>query len=143
MSLNYMTTKEFLKTIEGIGLKADVRAETIDIFLDGHQCATVNRHKLFSFEVKTEELGSWAATRLANTVLCYANTPVSKRTPKVCKLKVYDTGLYLNSISEHEMTVTTNKKAAKTYNDTEVYDAKVLADKQGTALVVEMADATN
>ena len=143
MLYEYMTTKEFLKTIEGIGLKADVRAETIDIFLDGHQCATVNRHKLLSFEVKTEELGSWAATRLANTVLCYANTPVSNRTPKACKLKVYDTGLYLNSISEHEMTVTMNKKAAKTYNDTEVYDAKVLADKQGTALAVEMVDATN
>lgn len=29
------------------------------------------------------------------------------------------------------MTVTMNKKAAKTYNDTEVHDAKVLADKQG------------
>jgi hypothetical protein len=143
MLYEYMTTKEFLKTIEGIGLKADVRAETIDIFLDGHQCATVNRHKLLSFEVKTEELGSWAATRLANTVLCYANTPVSKRAPKVCKLKVYNTGLYLNSISKHEMTVTMNKKAAKTYDGTEVYNAKVLAEKQGTALVVEMANAAN
>ena len=49
----------------------------------------------------------------------------------------------LSKYSEHEMTVTMNKKAAKTYNDTEVYDAKVLADKQGTALVVEMADAAN
>ena len=143
MSLNHMTTKEFLKAIKGIGLKADIRAETIDIYLDGHQCATVDRHKLLSFEVNTEGLGSWATTRLINTILCYANTPVSGRAPKACKLKVYDTGLYLNSISEHEMTVTMNKKAAKTYNDTEVYDAKVLADKQGTALVVEMEDAAN
>jgi hypothetical protein len=143
MSLNNMTTKEFLKAIKGIGLKTDIRAETIDIYLDEHQCATVYRHKLLSFEVNTEELGSWTTTRLINAILCYTNTPVSERAPKACKLKVYDTGLYLNSISEHEMTVTMNKKAAKTYNDTEVYDAKVLADKQGTALIVEMADATN
>lgn len=143
MSLNHMTTKEFLEAIKGIGLKADIRAEAIDIFLDGHQCATVDIHKLLSFKINTEELGSWTTTRLTNTILCYTNTPVSERAPKACKLKVYDTGLYLNSISEHEMTVTMNKKAAKTYNDTEVYDAKVLADKQGTALVVEMVDATN
>ena len=143
MSLNHMTTKEFLKAIKGIGLKADTRAETIDIYLDGHQCATVDRHKLLSFEVNTESMGSWTTTRLINTIMCYTNTPIGERAPKACKLKVYDTGLYLNSISEHEMTVTMNKKAAKIYNDTEVYDAKVLADKQGTALVVEMADATN
>lgn len=143
MSLNHMTTKEFLKAIKGIGLKADMRAETIDIYLDGHQCATVDRHKLLSFEVNTEKMGSWITTRLINTILCYTGTPINERTPKACKLKVYDTGFYLNSISEHEMTVTMDKKAAKTYNDTEVYDAKVLADKQGTALVVEMADAAN
>lgn len=140
MSLNYMTTKEFLKIVEGIGLKTAVRAATIDIYLDGRQCATINKHKLLSFEVNTDVLGTWASTRLINAILCYVNTPVSKRTPKACKLKVYNTGLYLNSISEHEMTVTTNKKAAKDYNDTEVYDAKVLADKQGVALVVEMVD---
>lgn len=143
MSLNHMTTKEFLKAIKGIGLKADIRAETIDIYLDRHRCATVDRRKLLSFEVNTEEMGSWTTTRLINTILCYTGTPIGERAPKACKLKVYNTGLYLNSISEHEMTVTMNKKAAKTYNDTEVYDAKVLADKQGTALVVEMADATN
>lgn len=143
MLYEYMTTKEFLKTIEGIGLKADVRAETIDIYLDEHRCATVDRHKLLSFDVNTENMGSWTTPRLIDTILCYTNTPISERAPKACKLKVYDTGLYLNSISEHEMTVTMNKKAAKTYNDTEVYDAKVLADKQGTALVVEMTDASN
>ena len=143
MSLNHMTTKEFLKAIKGIGLKADTRAATIDIYLDKHQCATIDRHKLLSFEVNTESMGSWTTTRLINAIMCYTNTPIGERAPKACKLKVYDTGLYLNSISEHEITVTMNKKAAKTYNDTEVYDAKVLADKQGTALVVEMADANN
>lgn len=143
MSLNHMTTKEFLKAIKGIGLKADTKAATIDIYLDRHKCATVDRHRLFSFEVNTENMGSWTTTRLTNTILCYTSTPISERAPKACKLRVYDTGLYLNSIREHEMTVTMNKKAAKTYDDTEVYDAKVLADKQGTALVVEMADATN
>lgn len=143
MSLSYMTTKEFLKAIKSIGLKADIQATTIDIYIDGHQCATVDRHKLLSFEINTEELGSWTATRLTNTILCYTNTPVSGRAPKACKLKVYGTGLYLNSISEHEMTVTMNKKAARTHNDTDVYHAKVLADKQGTALVVEMVNATN
>lgn len=143
MSLNHMTTKEFLKAIKGIGLRADIRAATIDIYLDKHKCATVDIHRLLSFEVNTEGMGSWTTPRLINTILCYTNTPISERAPKECKLKVYDTGLYLNSISEHEMTVTMNKKAAKIYNDTEVYDAKVLADKQGTALVVEMADAAN
>lgn len=143
MSLNHMTTKEFLKAIKGIGLKADIKAATIDIYLDKHKCATVDRHKLLSFEVNTENMGSRTTTRLVNTILCYTSTPINERAPKACKLKVYDTGLYLNSISEHEMTVTTNKKAAKTYNDTEVYDAKVLADKQGTALVVEMVDVAD
>lgn len=143
MSPNRMTTKEFLKAIKGIGLKADIRAETIYIYLDGHQCATVDRHKLLSFEVNTENMGSWTTTRLINTILCYTGTPISERAPKACKLKVYDTGLYLNHISEKDMTVTTNKEAARVYNDAGVYDAKVLADKQGIALVVEMADATN
>lgn len=143
MSKDHITTNEFLKTIKGIGLKADIRAEIIDIYLDGHQCATVDRHKLFSFKVSTEEMGSWTATRLINTILCYTGTPINERAPKACKLKVYDTGLYLNHISEKDMTVTTSKEVAKTYNDTEVYDAKVLADKQGTALVVEMVDVAN
>ena len=140
MSLNYMTTKEFLKVIEGIGLKTAVRAVTIDIYLDGRQCATINKHKLLSFEVNTEELGNGQTTLLVNAILCYVNTPVSKRTAKECKLKVYDTGLYLNYISEHEMTVTTNKKAAKAYNEADAYSAKVAADKQGIALAAEVVD---
>ena len=143
MSLSHMTTKEFLKAIKGIGLKADIQAATIDIYIDKHLCATVDRHKLLSFEVNTEELGSWTTTRLINAILCYTGTPVNERAPKACKLKVYDTGLYLNHISEKDMTVTTNKEAARVYNDAEVYDAKVLADKQGTALVVEMVNVTN
>lgn len=71
MSLNYMTTKEFLKVVEGIGLKVDVRAATLDIYLDANQCATINRHKLLSFELNTEELGqrktslSWLVTQLS------------------------------------------------------------------------------
>ena len=77
---------------------------------------------------------------MINAILCYVNTPVSKRTTKECKLKVHDTDLYLNYISDHDMTVTTNKKAAKAYNDADVYSAKVAADKQGVALVVEMVD---
>ena len=140
MSLNYMTTKEFLKVIEGIGLKVAVRAATIDIYLDAHQCATINRHELLSFEVNTEELGQGQTSLLINAILCYVNTPVSKRTIKECKLKVYDTDLYLNYISDHDMTVTKNKKAAKAYNDADVYSAKVAADKQGVALVVEVVD---
>lgn len=138
MPLNYMTTKEFLKVVEGIGLKVEIRAATLDIYLDGHQCATINKHKLLSFEVNTEELGNGQTTLLVNAILCYVNTPVNKRTAKECKLKVHDTGLYLNYISEHEMTVTTNKKAAKAYNEADVYSAKVAADKQGVALVVEV-----
>ena len=140
MSLNYMTTKEFLRVVEGIGLKVDIRAATLDIYLDAHQCATINRHKLLSFEVNTEELGQGQTSLLINAILCYVNTPVSKRTTKECKLKVYDTDLYLNYISDHDMTVTKNKKAAKAYNDADVYSAKVAADKQGVALVVEVVD---
>lgn len=140
MPLNYMTTKEFLKVVEGIGLKVDIRAATLDIYLDEHQCATINRHRLLSFEVNTEELDQGQTALLINAILCYADTPVSKRTPKVCKLKVYDTGFYLKRISGKDMVVTMNKKAARVYNDAEVYDAKVLAEKQGTELVVEMVD---
>ena len=140
MKLEYMTTKDFLKVVEGIGLKVDIRAATLDIYLDAHKCATINRHKLLSFEVNTEELGQGQTSLLINAILCYVNTPVSKRTTKECKLKVYDTDLYLNYISDHDMTVTKNKKAAKTYNDADVYSAKVAADNQGVALTVEMVD---
>lgn len=140
MSLKHMTTKEFLKMIDVIGLKADIRAESIDIHLDGRRCATVYRHKMLSFEMNTETLDNRTAAFLADTVLCYVKTPVDKRTPRACKLKIHDTGLYLIYINKQKITVTTNKKAAKVYNDAETYDAKVFAEKQGVALAVEMVD---
>ena len=52
-------------------------------------------------------------------------------------------GLYLIHINEYEVTVTTNKKAAKAYDSAGIYDAKVLAEKQGFALKAEVVDATN
>lgn len=140
MTINYMTTKEFLMAVKGIGLRADIRAASIEVRLDAQRVATIQRHKLLSFELNTEGLGNGQTTLLINAILCYVNTPVDKRTPKDCKLEIYDTGLYVNHISEHEITVTTNKKAARTYNDAGIYDAKTLADKQGVALVVELVD---
>lgn len=61
----------------------------------------------------------------------------------VYKLKILDTDLYLIHINEHETTVTTNKKAAKAYDGAGVYDAKVLAEKQGFALRAEVINVTN
>lgn len=61
----------------------------------------------------------------------------------VYKLKILDTDLYLIHINERETTVTTNKKAAKAYDGAGVYDAKVLAEKQGFALRAEVINATD
>lgn len=61
----------------------------------------------------------------------------------VYKLKILDTDLYLIYINEHETTVTTNKKAAKAYDGAGVYDAKVLAEKQGFALRAEVINVAD
>ncbi len=61
----------------------------------------------------------------------------------VYKLKILDTDLYLIHINEHETTVTTNKKAAKAYDGAGVYDAKVLAEKQGFALRAEVINVAD
>lgn len=61
----------------------------------------------------------------------------------VYKLKILDTDLYLIHINEHETTVTTNKKAAKAYDSAGVYDAKVLAEKQGFALRAEVINVAD
>lgn len=75
-------------------------------------------------------------------VMCaYASTPVSKREPKTYKLKILGTDLYLIHINNYETTVTTNKKAAKTYDARGVYNAKESAKKQGFALRAEVIDA--
>ena len=72
-------------------------------------------------------------------VMCaYASTPVSERESNMYKLKILDTNLYLIYINKHKATVTTNKEAAKAYDDVETYEAKVLADKQGFALRAEV-----
>lgn len=61
----------------------------------------------------------------------------------VYKLKILDTDLYLIHINEHETTVTTNKKAAKAYDGAGVYDAKVLAEKQGFILRAEVINVAD
>lgn len=61
----------------------------------------------------------------------------------VYKLKILDTDLYLIHINEHETTVTTNKKAAKAYDGAGVYDAKMLAEKQGFALRAEVVNVAD
>ena len=61
----------------------------------------------------------------------------------VYKLKILDTDLYLIHINEHETTVTTNKKAAKADDSAGVYDAKVLAEKQGFALRAEVINVAD
>lgn len=73
-------------------------------------------------------------------ICVYASTPVVKREPRLYKLKVRDTNLYLIHINEHEMAVTTNSKAAKVYELAGVSEAKEFAERQRVILQEEAPD---
>nr|DAS28252.1 MAG TPA: hypothetical protein [Caudoviricetes sp.] len=144
MISNYITTKQFAESLEGLGLrlKDDSRygRNYIDIYENDDIIAYVDTDRRYVMGM-TKKAKKSNNELLFKVVCAYANTPVSEREPKTYKLKITGTGLYLIHINEYEATVTTNKKAAKAYDAPGVYNAKELADKQGFALRSEMADA--
>ena len=146
MSKDYITTSELIEFLTREGYRA---IETTDSYGD---CIEVHEGTVPVGSVRTDALYTLKVSaclpeeyrkRLLGSLYDYAKTPIDAREPRVYKLKILDTSLYLIHINEHETTVTTNKKAAKAYDDAGVYDAKVLAEKQGFALRAEVINATN
>ena len=140
---NYTTTEDLKKTATEVGLKVVDKNFKVSFFDNGDHLATVSKTDPCSFLIIAEWADAKTATPLTNAILNYIKTPVDKREHGVYKLKVESTDMYLVHINEYETTVTTNKKAAKAYDGAGVYDAKVLAEKQGLALRAEVVDATN
>lgn len=147
MKLKHMTTEQFIESVEALGLRPELN-ETYGIrFIDikdkfGEIIAYVDTGVQGKMNVRNATAG-YDHNLLFKVMCAYASTPVSKREPKTYKLKILDTSLYLIHINERETTVATNKKAAKAYSEPGVYDAKVLAEKQGFALKTEVINATN
>lgn len=140
---NYTTTEDLKKTATEVGLKVVDKNFKVSFFENGDHLATVSKTDPCSFWTIAEWADAKTAIPLTNAILNYIKTPVDKREHGVYKLKVESTDMYLVHINEYETTVTTNKKAAKAYDGAGVYDAKVLAEKQGFALRSEAVDATN
>lgn len=142
-----MTTEQFIESLEALGLRPEQNENYGKKYIDikdkfGEIIAYVDADAKGKMSVRRVAEG-YDHDLLFEVVCAYANTPVRERDPKTYKLKIPDTGLYLIHINEHETTVTTNKKAAKVYDDAGVYDAKMLADKQGFSLRAETTNATN
>lgn len=140
---NYTTTEDLKKTAAEVGLKVVDKNFKVSFFENGDHLATVSKTDPCSFWIIAEWTDANTAIPLANAILNYIKTPVDKREHGVYKLKVESADMYLVHINEYETTVTTNKKAAKAYDSAGVYDAKVLAEKQGFALRAEAIDAIN
>lgn len=146
MLLKHMTTKQFIESVEALGLKPEQNENYGTKYIDikdkfGEIIAYVVVDRQGMMNVRNVTAG-YDHNLLFKVMCAYASTPVNKREPKTYKLKILGAdpqlSLYLIHINEHETTVTTNKKAAKAYDDAGVYDAKVLADKQGFALKAEV-----
>lgn len=142
----YMTTRKFIESVEALGFKTEHRngysMKYIDIYEGSDIIAFVstNKHCMLDVVRFTKENDH----QLLFKILCaYASTPVSERGPKTYKLKIIGTDLYLIHINNYETTITTNKKAAKVYDDAGVYEAKVSAENQGFALRAEAIDVAN
>lgn len=145
MLLKYMTTNEFVASVKALGLRTRANktygVNFIDIQdKDGDTIAYVDVDIQGKMNVRKITEG-YDHNTLFQIMCAYASTPVSERESNMYKLKILDTNLYLIYINKHKVTVTTNKKEAKVYDDVETYEAKVLADKQGFALRAEMANA--
>lgn len=149
MKLKHMTTKQFTESIEALGLRPEQNETYGTKYIDikdkfGEIIAYVVMDAQGRMNIRNFTAG-YDHDLFFNVICSYANTPVNKREPKTYKLKILGAepqlSLYLIHINEHETTVTTNKKAAKAYSESSVYNAKVLAEKQGFALRAEMADA--
>ena len=151
MLLRYMTTNEFVASVKALGLRTRANKTYGVNFIDvqdanGDTIAYVDVDIQGKMNVRRITEG-YDHNTLFQIMCAYASTPVSEREPKTYKLKILGANpqlsLYLIHINERETTITTNKKAAKAYDDKGVYDAKVLADKQGFALRAEVVDVTN
>lgn len=147
MLLKYMTTNEFVASVKALGLRTRANKTYGVNFIDiqdanGDTIAHVDVDIQGKMNVRriTED---YDHNTLFQVMCAYASTPVSERESNMYKLKILDTNLYLIYINKHKATVTTNKEAAKAYDDVETYEAKVLADKQGFALRAEAINATN
>lgn len=147
MLYNYMTTDQFIESIEALGLRPE-QSESYGIkYIDikdesGEIIAYVDVDVQGKMSVRRITEG-YDHNILFKVMCAYASTPVSEREPKTYKLKITSTGLYLIHINEYETTVTTNKKAAKAYDASGVYDAKESAEKQEFALRAEVINAAN
>lgn len=144
-----MTTKQFTESIEALGLRPEQNESYGTKYIDikdkfGEIIAYVVMDVQGRMNIRNATAG-YDHDLFFKTICAYASTPVNKREPKTYKLKILGAdpqlSLYLIYINEHEATVTTNKEAAKAYDDVETYEAKVLADKQGFALRAETANA--
>lgn len=146
MSKDYITTSELIEFLTKEGYRAietrDSYGNCIEIYEGAVLIGSVRTDALYTLKVSVY-LSEDYRERLLGILYAYAKTPIDAREPKAYKLKILDTSLYLIHINEHETTVTTNKKAAKAYSESGVYDAKVLAEKQGFALRAEVINATN
>lgn len=151
MKLKHMTTKQFIESIEALGLKPEQNETYGTKYIDikdkfGEIIAYVVMDEQGRMNIRNVTSG-YDHDLFFKTICAYASTQVNKREPKTYKLKIIDIepqlSLYLIHINEYETTVTTNKKAAKAYSESGVYNAKELAEKQGFALRSEVVDATN
>lgn len=145
MLLKYMTTNEFVASVKALGLRTRENktygVNFIDIQdADGDTIAHVDVDIQGNMSVRRITEG-YDHNTLFQVMCAYASTPISERKSNMYKLKILDTNLYLIYINKHKATVTTNKEAAKAYDDVETYEAKALADKQGFALRAETANA--
>ena len=151
MKLKHMTTKQFIESIEALGLRLEQNETYGTKYIDikdkfGEIIAYVVMDAQGMMNVRNVTVG-YDHNLFFNAICSYASTPVNKREPKTYKLKILGTdpqlSLYLIYINEHETTVTTNKKAAKAYSENGVYNAKELAEKQGFTLRAEVINATD
>lgn len=146
MSLKHMTTKQFTESIEALGLRPEQNETYGTKYIDikdkfGEIIAYVVVDVQGMMNVRNVTVG-YDHDLFFNAICSYASTPVNKREPKTYKLKILSAdpqlSLYLIHINEHETTVTTNKKVAKAYSESGVYNAKESAEKQGFALKAEV-----
>ena len=151
MKLKHMTTKQFIESIEALGLRLEQNETYGTKYIDikdkfGEIIAYVVMDAQGMMNVRNVTVG-YDHNLFFNAICSYASTPVNKREPKTYKLKILGTdpqlSLYLIYINEHETTVTANKKAAKAYSESGVYNAKELAEKQGFTLRAEVINATD
>ena len=146
MKLKHMTTDRFMESVEALGLRPEQNENYGKKYIDikdkfGEIIAYVVVDVQGMMNVRNVTAG-YDHNLLFKVMCVYASTPVNKREPKAYKLKILGAdpqlSLYLIHINEYETTVTTNKKAAKAYSESGVYNAKELAEKQGFALKAEV-----